>query len=326
MGPHLNQRAGGLIAEGRLAEARTLLEAAIHEMPTGWTPVSEDGKFLMIFFWDQEEFLAHVDYQKEPPSKSVFWVEGSYSRAWYLLAVITGKQNRFEDALFSLDCGLELEDHPELWSERGYVLGRLKRHEESLECYTRAASVRDWAPSSQIARALRGQGVQLIDLDRVDEAENVLKRSLELEPHSETARNELAYIADLKQQREEKRKEIPWFLHSFVNPPTDSLTVRLLKLVEDLPSVPGPQTMGPENYSRIFDAFMKRGWAGFEEQFDRVVPRDRPDYADVKRDMLREPIFSIEAHRNMAEMVLGRKTVDELFDEMGSRRGRQKPQ
>jgi hypothetical protein len=61
---------------------------------------------------------------------------------------------------------------------------------------------------------------------------------------------------------------------------------------------------------------MKRGWAGFEEEFDRIVPRDRPDYADVKRDMLCEPIFSMKAHRNMADAVLGRKTVDEIFDEM----------
>src|SRR5262245_15498347 len=78
------------------------------------------------------------------------------------------------------------------------------------------------------------------------------------------------------------------------------------------------------NYSRIFDAFMKLGWPGFEEEFDRIVPRDRPDYADVKRDLLCEPIFSIKAHRNMADMVLGNKTVDELFDEMA--REQEKPQ
>ena len=50
------------------------------------------------------------------------------------------------------------------------------------------------------------------------------------------------------------------------------------------------------------------------------MPRDRADYADVKRDMLCEPIFSIKAHRNMADAVLGRKTVDEIFDEMAWQR------
>jgi hypothetical protein len=122
------------------------------------------------------------------------------------------------------------------------------------------------------------------------------------------------------------KKEIPWFLHSFVNPPTDPLTVQLLKLVEDLPSRPGPQTVGPENYSRIARAFMSNGWAGFEEEFDRIVSRNRPDYADVKRDMLREPLFDIEGHRNMAELVLGRTTLDQLLDRMKSEPEERKPQ
>lgn len=105
------------------------------------------------------------------------------------------------------------------------------------------------------------------------------------------------------------------YLHSLANPPTDPLPIRLIALVEDLPSIQRPKTVGSENYSRIFDAFMKRGWAGFEEEFDRIVPRDRPDYADIKRDLLCEPIFHMKAHRNIADLALGRKTIDEILDE-----------
>jgi hypothetical protein len=43
-------------------------------------------------------------------------------------------------------------------------------------------------------------------------------------------------------------EDIPWFLHSFVSPTTNPLTVQLLALVEDLPSLPGPQAVGAENY------------------------------------------------------------------------------
>jgi hypothetical protein len=53
--------------------------------------------------------------------------------------------------------------------------------------------------------------------------------------------------------------------------------------------------------------------------------RHRPNYPDVKRDLLWEPIFDMKAHRNMAEAVLGRKTVNEIFDEMALQRA-QKPQ
>jgi tetratricopeptide (TPR) repeat protein len=161
----------------------------------------------------------------------------------------------------TLDSGLQLEsDHPEFWNEKAYLLGRLKRHQESLDCYRRAASVRDWAPAQQVARALRGQGVQLVNLNLLDEAEAALRRSLELEPDSEVARNELGYIEGVRSKGEAEKEELSWFLQSFINPPTDPLTVQLLALVEELPSIPGPKTVGSENYLRIVDAFMTRGW------------------------------------------------------------------
>ena len=245
--------------------------------------------------------MAYVRPRREALNKSIFWVGGSYSKAWYLLGLIASKQGRLEHSLFCVDRGLDLEpDHPDLWSHKGVVLGKLKRHGEALECYVRGSTARDWASSAQVARALRGQGVQLVDLERLDEAERVLQQSLELEPESEGARNELEYIAQLRRKHAERKEKLPWFLEAIVHPPADPLTIQLLKLVDGLPSIPGPQTVGSENYSKILDAFLQRGWAGFEEEFDRIVPRDRPDYEQVKRDLLREPVFSLMAQRNLA--------------------------
>ena len=51
MEPDFNTRAGKLIAEGRLAEARTVLDAAIQEMPKGWTPIREEADSVTISFW-----------------------------------------------------------------------------------------------------------------------------------------------------------------------------------------------------------------------------------------------------------------------------------
>jgi len=149
MKPEFNERADELIADGRWAESRTMLETAIREMPADWKPCCDDEQALTIAFWDQGEFLAYVDHHGSGLTKPIFWVSGSYSKAWYQLAVVSIEQAQLEDALFCVDCGLELEpDHPELLSEKGYVLGRLSRHHEAMECYIQAESARDWAPAS----------------------------------------------------------------------------------------------------------------------------------------------------------------------------------
>lgn len=45
---------------------------------------------------------------------------------------------------------------------------------------------------------MRGAAVALIDLKRLDEAEEMLKKSLELVPDNEAAQHELRYIEDLR--------------------------------------------------------------------------------------------------------------------------------
>jgi predicted Zn-dependent protease len=309
---NFNELAEELIAERRWAEARALLERAIREMPSGWKPIQDGnvkqsvvGDVLSIAFWYMDEGLAYSGNPAvmQQADKSIKWVVGSYSKAWFLLAHIAVEERRLQDALFCIDQGLALEpDHPVLWSEKGLVLNTLKRPGEALECYRRAATMRGWAPVSQVARALRGQGAALIDLNRFDDAEKAFRKSLDLDPESEVARKELDYISQVRDRLAEEKQSVPWFVNALTNPPTDPMTVRLLKEVENLEFIAGPKTVGSDNYARIMDGFMKRGWAGFEETFDRIVPRSRPDYVEIKRNLLREPVFSPKAHGNMLRM------------------------
>ncbi len=62
MKPEFNERADELIADGRWAESRTMLETAIREMPADWKPCCDDEQALTIAYWDQGEFLAYVDH------------------------------------------------------------------------------------------------------------------------------------------------------------------------------------------------------------------------------------------------------------------------
>jgi tetratricopeptide (TPR) repeat protein len=328
-----NERALELLHQDRFDEARIVLEEALRKMPAGWKPVNESSNSVQIAFWDEDEFFAHTGHiTSRPLEKSIFWVPGSYSHAWHILAVIASKQNQPERALFCLDCGLELEpDHPDHWSEKGFVLGKLKRHGEALQCYIRAATIREWAPAVQIARALRGQGVQLVDLERLNDAEVALQRSLEFEPGNNLALQELEYVQQLREDQAKRKKELPWFMRALVEPPTDPLTVQLMTLVEELPDIPGPKTVGPDNYSRISDAFMQRGWPGFEEEFERIVPRTRPDYEQVKRDILCESIFSAKVHRNMTRAFMAgtgnsEETFEDVMNDIFKHRDARKPQ
>jgi tetratricopeptide (TPR) repeat protein len=309
-----NETADKFAAEGRWSEARTVLENAIRAVPVGWKPVSENSESVRIAFWDEDEFLTYTEAAQT--EKNVVWVGESYSKAWYRLADIAVEEQRLDNALLCVESGLTLEpDHPGLWIEKGYILNRFRRHDEALYCYEKAATIRDWATTAQVTRAWRGQGAALIDLSRLDDAEAAFRRSLELEPNNETAEHELEYIRQQKQDTTNEQP-IPWFLHTFINPPTNPLTIELSVLVEDLEPVPGPRTVGSENYSNIAHAFITRGWAGFEEAFDQIVSRTRPHYADVKRELLREPIFNRKVHRRMQRIITGSATIDDILDEV----------
>jgi hypothetical protein len=110
-------------------------------------------------------------------------------------------------------------------------------------------------------------------------------------------------------------KTSPWFLNAVEHPPTDPLTKQLLALVEGLESVPGPKTIGSENYAKVSNAFFDCGWAGFEEAFDEINPRTRPDYASIKRELLRESIFDPKVHLRMSRVLLGEITIKEALEE-----------
>jgi hypothetical protein len=121
-------------------------------------------------------------------------------------------------------------------------------------------------------------------------------------------------------------KDLPWFLHAVKYPPTDPLTKQLLAFAEGLGFVPGPKTIGSENYRKVSEAFLERGWEGFEEAFDAIVPRTRPDYTSVKGELLRETIFSPKVQERMSRIFLGEETIEEALEEADRDRTRSRAQ
>jgi Flp pilus assembly protein TadD len=90
-------------------------------------------------------------------------------------------------------------------SELGHLEQVSKNWARSLELFTDAESYAKFGtPETQRTRrtrALRGQGFSLIELGRLDEAEDRFNKCLALDSGDERARRELRYIADLRAKR-----------------------------------------------------------------------------------------------------------------------------
>jgi tetratricopeptide (TPR) repeat protein len=169
-----NQLAEQLISKRQWVAARSLLEEAIRQMPMDWKPV------------------GNLNNKR---------ITESYTEAWLQLAVIAMEEGNLKNAFSCIESGLALEpDHPLLWSEKGFILARQAQYADALRSYERAATVRDWAPPYQIAKALRGKGATLVELKRLDEAEEAIKQSLVLDPTNKIGRNELEYIIQLRKR------------------------------------------------------------------------------------------------------------------------------
>jgi tetratricopeptide (TPR) repeat protein len=192
--------AESMIKEGKRNEPGNLLKDFVSEIPADWKPVEVFKTKIDVSYWSMEEFISHAPYYDPNDSeKMVMWVTPSYSKAFYLLGFIYAEKRDWLKAMAFIEKGISLEpDHPLLLCEKAMILSRLGSHQEAHDLFLNAAEIRPGAPSSQKARALRGAGIALIDLKRLDEAEEILKKSLEIEPENSTALSEMDYIRGLR--------------------------------------------------------------------------------------------------------------------------------
>lgn len=314
----MNQRIDAAVEGERWEEARLMIEQELAKMPKDWKPEWQEGGWLVRAFWSLDEFRAFVGYRTGTEDMpSIGWAILSYSKLWSRLAAVNRKQGILNNALACVEKGLELEpDHPCLWVEKGTILGKGAQHEQALSAYETAAVIRPWAASSTVAWALRRQGFELVELGRMADAQAVYRRSLEFDPDSKAAKDELDGIDKFLRDQGTPSARMPWFLHALRFPPEDPVTRELLVLVDGMTPLNGPNVVGPDNYRRISKAFRERGWEGFEEEFSRLYPPDRPDSIDIKRDLLREALFLTKVHTRASRIYLGEATVEEVMDEI----------
>jgi tetratricopeptide (TPR) repeat protein len=204
------ENAEALMAEGRFAEAAALLSAGVDRMPDGWQPINRDGDRVVLAAWDLGEFLRFSKDSDPLAGPGVVWVKPSYSKAYYLLAVIGVETGDAESAVNDITRAIELQPyHPLVMHEAAIIVRGIGGVVEALAVLEKADHVPAWLMTPD-RRALleRSRGVTLVELGRLDEAEAALRASLDLEPDSAVARRELEYIAELRTRGEAAREPI----------------------------------------------------------------------------------------------------------------------
>jgi tetratricopeptide (TPR) repeat protein len=189
------------ILAGTTAEAEALLLSVIANTPAEYSNTAEepDGT-LKIKFWDQNEFIHYVMWQKQKGTeRKIRWVKNAYPRAYFYLGFICVKTKQYKQALEYLEQGQALEPtNPKFSFEKAQALVHSGEKEQALALYQAVHEVGPHVSARDLAIAHRGRGFALIELNRLDEAEAAFKSSLEIEPNSSIAMGELQYIARLR--------------------------------------------------------------------------------------------------------------------------------
>lgn len=196
------QNSLSFLMNGQLPKALEILDEVVAQTPGDYVFQYKEDDKLYIKFWDQEHFLHYITWQKKDPqlvSEELVWLPNAYARAYYHLGFIMVKMKNYEKAIEYLEQGQSLEPHyPIFYNEKGHAYACLKHFSKSLAQYNEVKGIDAHTTASMYAMALRGKAFVYIELGKVEEAEVLLKESLQYDPESRVALNELMYIAHLR--------------------------------------------------------------------------------------------------------------------------------
>lgn len=145
--------------------------------------------------------IMALDLDEQKGDSAIVLQPNIYGRASLLLGWWYNHTRQYAEASKALDHGLTLQpDNPYLVSEKGMVLVVRRQFPEALALYDDwfSRQMEDPPGTPNRARLLRARGFVLIELKRLDEAEAAYTEALEIEPDHKGARQELAYIQELR--------------------------------------------------------------------------------------------------------------------------------
>jgi tetratricopeptide (TPR) repeat protein len=202
------------IAKGRSAPARVLLADGLHEVMGAALAAGVPLKLPDAPAPSPQSQMSSALPPQQGPAVTV--LASPYPPISMILGSYYVEMRRPNDALRVLEAGLALPPAvpgvprsmvPALSVERANALGLAGRWQDALVAWERALKLPELSDPVK-ARILRGRGVALIELKRLNEAEQTFRSALALEPGNANAQNELAYIAALRAGRPAVKPDI----------------------------------------------------------------------------------------------------------------------
>lgn len=150
-----------------------------------------------------EVLLYTAEATKDHQSAEVF--TQTWANAYFYESSALTDLGRLEESQAALRKALALSPWNSLYlSELGYTYEMQHDNEKALDLFQQAEGATEFSPpdqkNSELAHALRGEGYALTELHRLDEAEAMYHKALKLDPNDQKSKNELQYIAQLRQK------------------------------------------------------------------------------------------------------------------------------
>ena len=137
-------------------------------------------------------------------------VSANWAYAYYLKAYALLDLGRLAEAKAQLERALALApQNAQFLSELGHVYQLEKDWKQSLATFERAESAAqqfspERARNAELGRAWRGMGYALVELGRLDDAEAILLKCLDLDGNDALAMRELVYVRNAKAKAKAK--------------------------------------------------------------------------------------------------------------------------
>lgn len=132
------------------------------------------------------------------------WIDIACPTAYYMTGYLHAGARRWQEALQWLERANAIAPYfPDSRNERSFVLAQSGQLPEALTSYREVLALADRFPNATYIKplALRGQGWVLTEMGDLDGAQHSYEASLKIDPDNALAKNELEYIAKLREKQ-----------------------------------------------------------------------------------------------------------------------------